>query len=269
MTELWNTITDLAVRYGLSILGAAATLVIGYVLARMITALAKRLLERARVEATLVSFATHLLYYFLLIFVGVAALNTLGVATASLVAVLGAAGLAVGLALQGSLANFAAGVLIILFRPYKVGDFVKLNDETGYVAAVEMLYTTLTTLDNKAVIVPNAAATGSTIINYSANNCIRLDIIFSISYGDNILKAKQIILDEMAKHTKVLPEPRASVGVWELGDNSVNLVARPYVQVEDMTRVRLDLNEQVKLAFDAAGITIPFPQRDVHLYQEK
>lgn len=269
MNELWNTITDLAVRYGLSILGAAATLVIGYLLARAMTALVKRLLDRARVEATLVSFATHLLYYFLLIFVGVAALNTLGVATASLVAVLGAAGLAVGLALQGSLANFAAGVLIILFRPYKVGDFVELNDETGYVAAVEMLYTTLRTLDNKAVIVPNAAATSNTIINYSANNCVRIDLIYGISYGDNILKAKQIILDEMAKHAKVMTEPKATVGVWELGDNSVNLVARPYVQVEDMARVKIDLNEQVKLAFDAAGITIPFPQRDVHLYQAK
>ncbi|MCB0000601.1 MAG: mechanosensitive ion channel, partial [Anaerolineales bacterium] len=218
-TEFWNTIVDLAVRYGLSVLGAAATLVIGYVLARLLTGLVKRLLERAKVEATLVSFATHLLYYFLLIFVAVAALNTLGVQTASLVAVLGAAGLAIGLALQGSLANFAAGVLIILFRPYKVGDFVKLNDETGYVSAVEILYTTLTTLDNKAVIVPNAAATGSTIVNYSANNHIRLDIIFGISYGDDILKAKQIILDEMAKHAKVLREPKAAVGVWELGDN--------------------------------------------------
>jgi small conductance mechanosensitive channel len=269
MRELLDIITDLAVRYGLSILGAMAILVFGYVLARLITALVKRLLEQASIEATLVSFTTHLLYYFLLLFVGVAALNTLGIATASLVAVLGAAGLAVGLALQGSLSNFAAGVLIIIFRPYKVGDFVELDGKTGYVAAVEILYTILRTLDNKAVIVPNAAATGNIIVNYSANDYIRLDLIYGISYGDSILKAKQIILDVMAQHDKVLAEPKASVGVWELGDNSVNLVARPYVQVDDMTRVKLDLNEQVKLRFDAEGISIPFPQRDVHLYQEK
>ena len=177
MNELLDTLPDLAVQYGLNLLGAIATLLVGYLLTQLVTRLVKRLLRRANVEATLVSFVSHLLYYLLLIFVIAAALNTLGIATASLVAVLGAAGLAIGLALQGSLANFAAGVLIVIFRPYKVGDFVAISGETGYVRRVEMLYTTLTTVDNKAVIVPNAAATNSTIVNFSANDHIRLDIV--------------------------------------------------------------------------------------------
>ena len=269
MSDLWNTVVDLVVRYGLNLLGAIITAVVGYLLARLLTSLVKRLLERAKVEATVVSFTTHLLYYFLLIFVVVAALARLGVATASLVAVLGAAGLAIGLALQGSLANFAAGVLIILFRPYKVGDFVKISGESGYVTAVEILYTTLRTLDNRAVIIPNAAAIGSTLVNYSANASVRLDLIYGIGYGDDIRRAKQVLLELMTEHPQVLKEPAPSVGVWELGDSSVNLVARPHVHVDDMTRVKLDLNEQVKLRFDAEGITIPFPQRDVHLFQAK
>ncbi|MBP8000403.1 MAG: mechanosensitive ion channel [Chloroflexi bacterium] len=267
MKAFLDTLTDLTLRYGLSIVGAFITAIVGYLLSRFITALVKGILERARVDATLVSFATHLLYYFLLIFTAVAALNRLGIATASLVAVLGAAGLAVGLALQGSLSNFAAGVLIILFRPYKVGDFVKMKGETGYVVAVEMLFTTLRTLDNRAVIIPNAAATGDTIINYSANDLVRLDLIYGIGYKDDLRRAKQILLDLMLEHPRIVKEPKASVGVWELSDSSVNLVARPYVHVDDMTRVKLDLNEQAKLQFDAEGITFPFPQREIHVYQ--
>jgi len=269
MSNWWNTFVDLVVRYGLNLLGAIVTVVVGYLLARLLTALVKRLLERGKVEATVVSFTTHLLYYFLLIFVGVAALTRLGVATASLVAVLGAAGLAIGLALQGSLANFAAGVLIIVFRPYKVGDFVKISGESGYVVAVEILYTTLRTLDNRAVIIPNAAAIGDTLVNYSANDSVRLDLIYGIDYEDDIRKAKQILLDLMTEHPKIFKDPAPSVGVWELAESSVNLVARPYVHVDNMTRVKLDLNEQVKLRFDAEGITFPFPQREFHFVQAK
>jgi small conductance mechanosensitive channel len=188
------------------------------------------------------------------------------VATTSVVAMLGAATLAIGLALQDSLGNLAAGVMIILLRPYRVGDFVETNDEAGFVSDIQIFYTTLTTLDNKTVFIPNNDALSSNITNYSKTELVRLDLTYGIGYDDDLLKAKQVLLDIVVGDDRVVADPKPTVIVAELGDNSVNLSVRPYVHVNNMAGVTAAVTEQAKLRFDAEGISIPFPQRDVHLY---
>jgi small conductance mechanosensitive channel len=226
-------------------------------------------MERARLDPTLVSFVTNLSYIALLAFVVIAALNQLGIQTASFIAILGAAGLAVGLALQGSLSNFAAGVLMLIFRPFKVGDYIEGAGVAGTVEEIQIFTTQLKTPDNKTIIIPNAKMTGDNIVNYSTKGTRRVDIVFGIGYADDIDKARQIILDVVGADTRVLKEPAPAVLLAELADSSVNFYTRVWANADDYWGVYFDTMEAVKKRFDAEGVSIPFPQRDVHIYNHQ
>jgi len=258
---------QLATTYGPKILAALVILVLGWFVARSITGLVRKGMTRASVDATLSKFVSSLTYMLLMTFVVLAAISKLGVETASFIAVLGAAGFAVGFALQGSLSNFAAGVMILIFRPFKAGDFVEAGGTMGAVQEVGIFHTVLTTPDNKKVIVANSSITGGNITNFSAMETRRVDMKFGIGYGDDIRKAKQVLERLMAEDARVLKDPAVTIAVAELGDSSVNLVCRPWVKSADYWAVFFDTHEKVKLTFDAEGISIPFPQRDVHLHQ--
>jgi len=221
------------------------------------------------VDVTLVSFAGNLIYVALLAFVIIAALGQLGIQTTSFIAILGAAGLAVGLALQGSLANFAAGVLMVIFRPFQVGDFIEGAGVAGTVEEIQIFTTQLKTPDNKTIIIPNAKMTEGNITNYSNKGTRRVDLIFGIGYGDDIDKARNLIQDELSREKRILPEPAPQIVVVELAESSVNFAVRPWVNAGDYWNVYFDLTENVKKRFDAEGITIPFPQRDIHVYEHK
>jgi small conductance mechanosensitive channel len=202
-----------------------------------------------------------------MLFVIIATINQIGVQTTSLIAILGAAGLAVGLAMQGSLANFAAGVLIVIFRPYKVGDFVEAAGVGGSVLQVQILTTILKTADNKQIVVPNAQIMGSIITNYSANPTRRVDLVVGISYDDDIDKARDTIKGLVDSDQRILKDPACVVAVSELGDSSVDFVVRPWVNTADYWAVKFDLTEAIKKRFDEEGLSFPYPQRDVHLHQ--
>ncbi len=267
MQDMFAAIEILAVNYGLKLLGAIAIFVIGRWLAGVVVKGLKKLLDKAQIDQTLVSFFGNLLYYLLLAVVMIAALGNLGVPTTSVVAMLGAATLAIGLALQDSLGNLAAGVMIILLRPYRLNDYVVVNHETGFVSDIQIFHTTLTTLDNKTIFIPNNDVLSSNIINYSKTELIRLELTYGIGYEDDLLQAKQILLDIVQADERVVVEPKPTAIVSELADSSVNLTVRPYVHVNDIPSVTAAVTEQAKLRFDAEGISIPFPQRDVHLFR--
>jgi small conductance mechanosensitive channel len=254
--------------FGMQILAALVVFVVGRWLARRISSLLERGLKRANTDPTLISFFRNIAYFGLLTMVVIAAVGQLGVQTTSFIAVLGAAGLAVGLALQGSLANFAAGVLMIIFRPFKAGDFVEAAGASGVVEEIQLFTTTMRTPDNKTVIIPNAQITSGTITNYSARDTRRLDLQFGVSYADDLDKVKQIINEVLADEPRLLKDPEPVVGLLSLGDSSVNFAVRPWVRSSDYWPVFFDLQEAMKKRFDAKGISIPFPQRDVHLYQQ-
>jgi small conductance mechanosensitive channel len=264
--ELLDTLQNLIVEYGLNLLGSIAILVLGIWLAKQLVKGLRGLLQKARVDQTLITFFANISYYVLLIIVIIAALNNVGIRTTTVVAVFGAATLAIGLALQNSLSNVAAGVLIIMLQPYRSGDYVEINDVEGYVANIKMFHTSLKTRDNKIIFVPNSEALAGNITNYSKEKWIRLDLVYGIGYDDDLLKAKQILQEIMETTDQVASQPAPVVAVKELGDSSVNLAARPFVKVRDYVPVTFAITEQVKLRFDAAGISIPFPQRDIHLY---
>jgi small conductance mechanosensitive channel len=266
MEDLVQTITNLTVTYGLRLLGAIAIFIIGRWVSGVITRAIQRIMERAQVDKTLVTFVKNVVYYLLLAFVILAALNNLGVQTTSLIAILGASALAVGLALQGSLSNFAAGVLIILFRPFKVGDRVEIAGVLGFIEETQIFNTILRTPDNKTVIIPNANITSDNIVNYSSKGILRVDMVFGIGYDDDLLKAKKILEELVQADDRILANPPPRVVVKELADSSVNFAVRPFVKVADYRTVYFDLTEQVKLRFDQEGISIPFPQQDVHLF---
>lgn len=257
------------VTYGLNILGAILILIFGRWLASLAANLLKRGLTRSNVDKSLVGFAGNIAYFGLLTFTVLAALSRLGVETTSFVAVVGAAGLAIGLALEGALANFAAGVLILVFKPIKVGDYVEVAGTAGTVEEIQIFTTMLASPDQKTIIVPNGQVTSNNIINYTARGTRRLDMVFGIGYDDDLLKAKNLLEKIITEEGRVLPEPPPTIAVLELGDSSVNFAVRPYVTVANYWPVLFDVTEKVKLTFDKEGISIPFPQRDVHLYQEK
>jgi len=259
---------SLATEFGIDIIAALAIFIIGRWVANLITKGVRRLLERADVDATLVKFLSNIVRILLLIFVILAAIGQLGIQTTSLIAVLGAAGLAVGLALQGSLSNFAAGVLVIIFRPYKVGDYIEAAGVAGTVDEVQIFNTVMNTPDNKRIIVPNSQITGGIITNYSAHETRRVDFTFGIGYADDIDKAKSIIEEVLTGDERVLEDPAPQIVVAELADSSVNIVARPWAKAADYWGLKFDVTETVKKRFDAEGISIPFPQRDVHVYYE-
>jgi small conductance mechanosensitive channel len=257
-----------ASRFGLQIVTAIVVFVVGRWLARRIADLLERGLVRAKTDPTLVSFFRNIAYFGLLIMVIIAAIGQMGVQTTSFIAVLGAAGLAVGLALQGSLANFAAGVLMIIFRPFKAGDFVEAAGTAGVVEGIQLFTTTMRTPDNKTIIIPNAQVTNGTITNYSARDTRRLDLVFGVSYGDDLDKVKRVINEVLAEEKRLLKDPEPVIGLLSLGDSSVNFAVRPWVNSSEYWPVFFDLQEAMKKRFDKEGISIPFPQRDVHLYQQ-
>ena len=267
MANVVQTIYDLSVAYGFKIVGAIVILVIGRIVTSFLTGIISRLMKRATVDETLTRFIGKLTKIALLTFVIIAALGTLGVQTASFVAIIGAAGLAVGFALQGSLSNFASGVMLIIFRPLKVGDFVDAGGSTGVIEEISIFNTIMTTIDNKKVIIPNSQITAGSIVNYSAKEERRVDMVFGIGYGDDIKLAKETLMEIVKADSRVLAEPAPIVAVSELGDSSVKFVCRPWVKTADYWGVYFDITEKVKLTFDQKGISIPFPQRDVHLYQ--
>jgi len=253
--------------YGLKVIAAIIILIIGRFAAKGTRGVIRRVMKKGNVDATLISFVSSLSYVFIMAFVIIAALGQLGVQTASFVAVLGAAGLAVGLALQGSLANFAAGVLMIIFKPFKVGDFIEGGGVSGIVEEIGIFTTGLKSLDNKKIIVPNAKMTSDNIVNYTAKEIRRVDIVAGVSYGDDLDKVRKVLEKILAGDPRVLKDPAPTIGVLELADSSVNFAVRPWVKTADYWDVFFATQENIKKQFDATGISIPFPQQDVHLHK--
>lgn len=268
LQEILNKVYTLLAEYGLKIVGSVLIFLVGRWLARLLTKFLNKAMTRAKMDETLVRFIDNLCYLGLLTFVVIAALSNLGVQTASFVAIVGAAGLAVGLALQGSLSNFASGVLMLIFKPIRVGDYVEAGGAQGSVKEIGIFTTILNSPDNVRVIVPNAQITGGTIKNYTVNGTRRLDMVFSVSYEDDLRKAKQVIEQVLAAENRILPDPAPVVAVSTLADSSVNFVVRPWVTVADYWPTHFDLTEKIKVALEANGLTIPFPQRDIHIKQE-
>ena len=269
MEDLITKLQGLIAEYGFKAVGALVILLLGWWVAKMLSNLVRRLLTKSKMDNAIVSFIGHLTYIALMTFVILAVLSKLEVETTSFIAVMGAAGLAVGLSLQGALANFAAGVLLIVFRPFKVDDFIEAAGTKGIVENIHIFTTQLRTPDNKTVIIPNAKLTGDNIINYSAKGTRRLDLVIGVSYGDNLKKVRQVLEDILAKDDRVLDDPPAKVAVLDLADSSINFAVRPWVKAADYWDVRFDTLEAAKTCFDAEGITIPFPQRDVHIFKEQ
>ncbi len=269
MEGIIQKIGEYILTYGLNILAAIVIFVVGRWVAKIVAGLMEQVFKRSHFDHTLSTFLKDLVYFGILVFVIIAAVNKLGVETTSIVAIVGAAGLAVGLALQGSLSNFAAGVILVILKPFRVGDVVEIAAVLGRVEEIKIFNVILMAPDNRRIIVPNASITNSNIINLSAVPHRRVDMVFGISYTDDMRVAKQVLSDLLAAHPKVLKDPAPVVAVNELAESGVNLVCRPWCKPEHYWDVRFDIIEQGKLALEKAGITIPFPQRDVHLYQEK
>ncbi len=251
--------------YGLKVIAAVAIFVIGKWLSKKLVAISKQLMTKAKVDETLVSFAGNVMYGLALAFVSIAALGKLGVQTTSLAAVIAAAGLAVGLALQGSLSNLAAGVMIILFRPFKLGDYVEAGGSAGTVEEISIFTTSFRTPDNRHVIVPNSHITSGIITNISAKPERRIDLTVGVGYGDDLAKVKKVLAEIIAKEDRVLKDKDVGIGVAELADSSVNLFVCPWVKSGDYGATRADLLEKIKTTFDEENISIPFPQRDLHI----
>lgn len=266
MQEMFDAMKNWLTLYGLQVVGAIAILVIGTMVAKSVNRLFVRVLRKANVEDTLVSFGGNAMKFVLMAFVIIAALNQVGFQTASLIAVLGGAMLAVGLALQGQLSSLAAGVLILISRPFKIGDMVEVAGGTqGMVEAITILNTRLKGFDGTVMVLPNTNVYSNKITNFFSTPTRRIELVFGIDYGDDVQKAKDILLQIMREDERVLSDPEPGVWLTELADSSVNLTARPWVNNADFWQTRCDLMEKVKLAFDEAGLSIPFPQQDVHL----
>lgn len=255
--------------YGMQVVYALLILIIGIWVSKGIKKTLAKLMGRSKLDDTLIPFVTNLVYTGLVAFVVIAALDKLGIQSASFITILGAAGLAVGLALQGSLSNFAAGVLLLIFRPFRVGDYIEGGGVAGVVEEILIFTTTLKTPDNKMVIVPNAKMGGDNIINYSAKEIRRVDLVAGIGYNDNIGDAKVVLEKIVSADSRILKDPAHQIAVSELADSSVNFVVRVWVKTADYWDVYFDTTENIKLEFDAAGISIPFPQQDVHLYKHE
>jgi len=268
MENLMDGAQQIITKFGINIITAILIFIIGRWIAKLIRNILEKLMTRKDVDVTVVSFICNIVYVILLIFVIIGAVHQIGVETVSLVAVLGAAGLAVGLALQGSLANFAAGILLIVFRPITVNDFVEVSGATGVVERVDIFTTQLRTPDNKTVIIPNAQLTSNNITNYTAKGTRRVDLVIGVSYSDNIDKVRDLIEDELKKDDRILTDPAPTIIVLELADSSVNFGVRPWTKVDNYWGVYFNLTENLKKRFDAEGVSIPFPQRDVHIFQE-
>ena len=265
--SLYAKIQTVGVNFGIKIIAAIAIFYIGRLIAKVVTNGVRKLMVAQEVDKILESFVSNLVYSLLMIFVIIAAINQLGVQTTSLIAIMGAAGLAIGLALQGSLANFAAGVLIVMFRPYKVGDFVEAAGIAGSVVQVQILTTVLKTGDNKQIIVPNGQIMSSIITNFSANDTRRVELTIGIGYDDDIDKARDTIQDLVDADDRIFKDPACLIAVSELADSSVNFLVRVWVKSGDYSGVKFDMIEAIKKRFDKEGISFPYPQQDVHIHQ--
>lgn len=266
MEDLLVKAQEIVTLYGIKVIAAIAIFVFGRWAAKIFGYFIKKVMTKGNVDETIIAFVGHLIYIALLAFVIIASLGQLGIQTTSFIAVLGAAGLAIGLALQGSLSNFASGFLMIIFRPFKVGDKIDAAGVTGVVEEIQIFTTVLKTPDNKTIIIPNSKITEDNIVNYSAKGTMRVDMVMGIGYGDDIDKAKNILHEILDNHDKVLKEPATTIAVSELADSSVNFIVRPWAKTDDYWDVLFDVTETVKKRFDKEGINIPFPQRDVHVY---
>ncbi len=259
---------EVIVTHSPKLLLAIITLLVGLWLIKVALRVMSRRLETSQVDKTLVPFFTSLLSWSLKILLLISVASMVGIATTSFIAVLGAAGLAVGFALQGSLANFAGGALILIFKPYEVGDLIETQGHLGVVKEIQIFSTILLTPENKRVIVPNGPASNNSIVNFSAEGQLRVDLVFGVGYESNIKKAKEVLLEILCSDERVLKDPAPHVAVSELADSSVNLIARPWCKVSDYWGVYFDTVEKAKLKLEASGISIPFPQRDVHIFDQ-
>ena len=257
-----------AIPWGINIVMALAIFVIGRRISKILLAVVDKMFNKAGMDPMLVRFVHSILNALLLLFIIIASLDQLGVDTTSFIALIGAAGLAVGLALQGSLQNFAAGVMLIVFRPFKVGDFVDAAGVAGTIETIGIFTTTMKTGDNREIIIPNGSIYNGTITNFSARDTRRVDMVFGIGYDDDIRKAKEIMQSIIDADDRILKEPKPLIAVGELADSSVNFNVRPWVNSGDYWAVLFDLNEKIKLAFDDNGISIPYPQMDLHINKQ-
>lgn len=256
---------DLIVTYGLKTLFAIIIFFVGKYFAGVAQKLVRKLLNSRKVDPTVVSFVANLVWAVVFVFAVIATLGQMGVQTASLVAVIGAAGLAIGLALQGSLSNFASGVLMVLFRPCRVGDYIEAAGIAGTVDEITIFSTKLRTPDNKIIVAPNSSIMNGTITNYSAMDSRRIDLVIGVSYSADIALTKKVLTDILDNNQYVLKDPAYTVGLSELASSSINFVVRPWVKTSDYWTARFQLLEQIKIALDAADIGIPFPQMDIHV----
>ncbi|MGY8869910.1 MAG: mechanosensitive ion channel family protein [Pseudomonadales bacterium] len=265
---LINIQNEYVIPWGINIVMALAVFIIGRIVIGLLMRLVRKLLNKSKMDNMLINFVTSILGSLLLLFVIVASLDQLGVNTSSFIAIVGAAGLAIGLSLQDSLKNFAAGVLLVVFRPFREGDFIEAAGVSGVVESISIFSTVMRTGDNREVIVPNGPIYSGVITNYSKRDTRRVDMVFGIGYEANLLQAKQLLADILAEDERVLAEPKSVIAVSELADSSVNFVVRPWVRTADYWGVLWDTTEKVKLRFDEAGISIPFPQMDVHVHKQ-
>jgi small conductance mechanosensitive channel len=259
--------SDYVMPWSINIVMALLIFIVGRFVVGLLVRLADKLMVKTGMDEMLVNFLVAIVKTILLLFVVIAALDQLGVNTTSLIALIGAAGLAIGLALQDSLKNFASGVMLIVFRPFKAGDFVEAGGTSGVVEHINIFSTTMRTPDNREVIVPNGSIYSTTITNFSARDTRRIDLVIGIGYGDDIRKAKDVLKGILDADERVLDDPEPFIGVAELADSSVNFAVRPWVNSSDFWAAKCDLTERIKLTFDEQGISIPYPQMEVHVNQ--
>jgi small conductance mechanosensitive channel len=265
VSQIWTQVQDIIAVWGLKVVAAIAIFIIGRWVAMALRSGVHRMMSKAAVDPIIIGFVGSMTYIALLAFVIIAALGQLGIQTTSFIAILGAAGLAIGLALQGSLANFAAGFLMIIFRPFKVGDFIEGAGVSGVVDAIQIFTTTLKTGDNKLIIIPNAKLSGDNIVNYSAQTTRRVDMTVGVAYTADLSKVRDVLKDIISKESRVHADPEPLIAVAELADNSVNFIVRVWTDTGDYWGVKFGMTETIKNRFDEEGIGIPFPQRDIHI----
>lgn len=269
ISELITKAISLSMEYAPRVVLAIITLIAGLWLIKRITNLLEQAMIKAKMDVSLIPFISGLVSIGLKIIIVISVASMIGIQTTSFVAVLGATSLAIGLALQGSLSNFAGGVLILVLKPYKVNDLVKIDGHEGYVQEIQIFHTIFLTLDQQTIIMPNGKISNDTIINLSAKGYRRVDLEVGISYDDNVVHAQKIIKEVLSKHPLILKDPLPDVEVLRFGESSVDFAVRPYCQVDDYWKVYFDSYKEIKIALDANNITIPFPQRDVHMIPQK
>ena len=263
------TLKEISLEYGPKLIGAIAVWLIGSFIIKKLLKAFKRILEKQKTDASLQPFLISVVGILLKVLLVISVLSMVGVAMTSFIAILGAAGLAIGLALSGTLQNFAGGVMILLFKPFEVSDFINAQGHKGTVKEIQIFNTILTDLDNKTIIIPNGGLSTNSIVNYSTEPTRRVDISVGIAYGENVKKSRDVLMDLGKNDKRVLKEPVPFIGVTELADSSVNLTFRVWVKSEDYWGVYFDMNENVYDAFNKSGVQIPFPQMDVHLQKDQ